>query len=160
MMRKNSAFVFFSVIVAATIFGVLVFSVSAAEDETIKEDTILTFRGFRNSWLDTLTDDQLAKLEKMVMENRAEMEENRNEIMTLLEAWGVEIPVWQGPRGWYEDLTDEQREELETMKQDYQNALKAKLDGWGVEVPELDRVHGFRMGFCRRGPKGFNLFKP
>ena len=48
-MRKNKAFALLSIIVAATVFGVLVFSVSASEDVTIEEETTpLFFWGFRN----------------------------------------------------------------------------------------------------------------
>jgi len=49
-MRKNKAFALLSIIVAATVFGVLVFSVSASEDVTIEEEetTPLFFWGFRN----------------------------------------------------------------------------------------------------------------
>ena len=49
MMRKNKTFALLSMIVAATVFGVLVFSVTASEDVTIEEeDTAPTFCGFRN----------------------------------------------------------------------------------------------------------------
>jgi hypothetical protein len=48
------------------IFGVSVFSVSASEGVTIEEEFAPTFWRFPNRWLDTLTDDQLATLEKMI----------------------------------------------------------------------------------------------
>lgn len=57
-------------------------------------------------------------------------------------------------------LTDEQIEELQTMRQEFQDAVNAKLEEWGVETPEFDGPHGFGMGFRGRGARGFGLFKP
>ena len=185
-MRKNKTFALLSIIVAATIFGVSVFSVTASEDVTIEEETTPTFCGFRNRWLDILTDDQLATLQEMIEENRAEIqnqletwgakifelddeqrellktmiEENRAEVQAQLEAWGVEIPVRQGPMGLRGSLTDEQKEELQTMRQNFQDAVNAKLEECGVEVPDFDGPRGFGMRFCGRGARGFGLFKP
>ena len=185
-LRKNKAFALLSVIVAATVFGVLVFSVAASEDVTIEEETAPAFWGFRNRWLDTLTDDQLATLKQMIEENRAEVkdqleewgvkiselddeqrellktmiDENRAEVKEQLEAWGVEIPMWQDPMGWRDSLTDEQLEELQTMRQNYQDAVNAKLEEWGIETPEVQGPRAFGMGFHGRGARGFGLFKP
>ena len=153
-MRKNKAYVLLSVIVAATVFGVLVFSVAASEDVTVEEEeTAPVFWGFRNRWLDTLTDDQLATLKEMIEENRAE-------VKGQLEAWGVETPMLQGPMGWRDSLTDEQKEELQTMKQNFQDAINAKLEEWGIETPEVQGPRAFGMGFRVRGTRGFGLFKP
>lgn len=152
-MRKNKAYVLLSVIVAATVFGVLVFSVAASEDVTLEEETAPAFGGFRNRWLDTLTDDQLATLKQMIEENRAEVKEQ-------LEAWGVEIPMLQGPMGWRDSLTDEQLEELQTMRQNYQDAVNAKLEEWGIETPEVQGPRPGGRGFRGRGARGFGLFKP
>jgi hypothetical protein len=91
-LRKNKAFALLSVIVAATVFGVLVFSVAASEDVTVEEEeTAPVFWGFRNRWLDTLTDDQLATLKEMIEENRAEVKDQ-------LEEGGIEIPEVPVPR--------------------------------------------------------------
>jgi hypothetical protein len=186
LMRKNKTFALLSIIVAATVFGALVFSVTASEDVTIEEETTHTFCGFRNRWQDTLTDDQLATLQEIIEENRAEIqnqletwdieiselddeqrellktmiEENRAEVQAQLEAWGVEIPMWKGQRGLLDGLTDEQKEELQTMRQNFQDAVNAKLEDWGVETPEVDGPHGFGMGFRGRGARGFGLFRP
>lgn len=195
-MRKNKVFALLTVIVAATVFSVLVYSVVASEDVTNEEEeTAPVFCGFRNRWLDTLTDDQLATLKEIIEENRAEVkdqleewgvkifelddeqreilktmiDENRAEVKAQLEAWGVEIPMWQGPMGWLGSLTDEQKEELQAMRQEYLDAVKAKLEEWGIEIPEVQGpppsgiIPGPRpggMGFCRRGFRGFGLFKP
>jgi uncharacterized protein with GYD domain len=185
-LRKNKAFALLSVIVAATVFGVLVFSVSASEDVTSEEETAPVFCGFRNRWLDTLTDEQRATLQEMIEENRAEVkaqleewgvkiselddeqreilktmiEENQAEVKEQLEAWGIEIPVLQGPMGWQDSLTDEQLEELKTMRQEYLDAVKAKLEEWGIEIPEVPGPRAFDMGFRGRGFSGFGLLKP
>jgi len=88
------------------------------------------------------------------------IEENRAEVKAQLEAWGIEIPMRQDPMGLLESLTDEQKEELQTMRQNYLDAVNAKLEEWSVEVPEVDGACGFGMGFRGRGPRGFSLFKP
>ena len=187
LMRKNKAFALLSILIAATVFGVLVFSASASEDVTTEEEeTAPAFCGFRKLWLDPLTDEQRATLKEMIKENRAEiqsqieawgvefselddgqhkilqsmMEENRAEVEAQLDEWGIEIPVCQGPRGLLDNLTDEQKEELQTMRQGFQDAVNAKLEEWGVEVPEFDGPHGFGMMFHGRGDRGFGLFKP
>jgi len=176
-LRKNKAFALLSIIVAATVFGVLIFSVSASEDVTTEEEeTVPFFWGFRNRWLDTLTDDQLATLKEMIEENRAEVkdqleewdakiselndeqreilktmiEENRAEVKEQLEEWDVEIPMWQGPMGLLGSLTDEQKEELQAMRQDYLDSVNAKLEEWGIEIPE---VHGPPPGGMVHGPR-------
>ena len=177
-MRKNKAYVLLSVVVAVAVFGVLVFSVSASEDVTTEEEetALPFFCGFRNLWLDSLDDDQLAQLEQMIEENRAEVqnqldewgvetelndeqreilktmiEENHAEIKEQLEAWGVEIPLPHGPMGWLNSLTQEQKEELQTMRKEYVDAVKAKLEGWGVETPEINGAPLGGMGFRRGG---------
>jgi len=53
-------------------------------------------------------------------------------------------------------LTDEQIEELQTMRQEFQDAVNAKLEEWGVETPEFNGG----MGFRGRGARGFGQFKP
>ena len=112
-MRKSKAYVLLSVVVAAAVLGVLVFSVSASEDETIEEEeTTLPFSwGFRNRWLDTLTDDQLATLQEMIEENRAE-------VQSQLDAWGVE----------FSELDDEQREILKAMIEENHAEVKEQLE--------------------------------
>ena len=187
LMRKNKAFALLSILITATVFGVLVFSASASEDVTTdEEETAPAFCGFRNRWLDTLTDDQRATLKEMIEENRAEiqsqleawgveiseltdeqrellktmMEENRADVQAQLEEWGIEIPVLHGPRGLMESLTDEQKEELQTMRQEFQDVVNAKLEEWGIEVPAFDGPHRFGMRFLGRGDRGFGLLKP
>lgn len=161
MRKKNKAFAVISIIVVASVFGVLVFSASASDNITTEqEEKTNPFWGFRSGWLDDLTEEQMTTLQEMIEENKAEIEENRAEIEAQLEAWGIEIPTRQCPRSFFDDLTEEQKEELQTMKQDFQNAVNSKLEGWGIEVPEFGSPIRFGMGFHRRGVRGFGLFKP
>jgi hypothetical protein len=67
-----------------------------------------------------------------------------------------EIPVRQCPMGLRGSLTDEQIEESQTMRQEFQDAVNAKLEEWGVETPEFNGG----MGLRGRGARGFGLFKP
>ena len=64
-MKKNKAFALLSIIIVTTVFGVLIFNVTASEDITIEEETTPTFRGFHNRWLDNLTDDQLTTFQEI-----------------------------------------------------------------------------------------------
>ena len=160
----------------------------SSENATVEEEDSANtfFWGFRNRWrvrcwLDSLDDEQIATLQEMIEDNRAEVkaqleawnvsisdlddeqrkilktmiEDNRAEVKEQLEAWGVELPECQGPLGLRGSLADEQLEELQTMRQDFRDSVEAKLKEWGVEPPEF---HG-GMGFRRRGFRGFGLFK-
>jgi hypothetical protein len=150
-MRKSKALALLSFVIAAAVLGIVVLSVSATGDATASEgDPAPAFwRRFCNGWLDSLDDSQRAQLQALV-------EENRGEVMALLDAWGVELPEFQGPRGLRSSLSDEQRDELRTMRQDFRDAVRAKLDEWGVDAPEF---HG--GGGCRgRYLGGFGLFRP
>jgi len=60
-----------------------------------------------------------------------------------------EIPVRQGPMGLRGSLTDEQIEELQTMRQEFQDAVNAKLEAWGIETPEVNGG----MGFVEEAPE-------
>ena len=99
-MRKSKAYVLLSVVVAAAVFGVLIFSSYASEDVTTEEEeTAPTFlRGFRSRWLDNLTDEQLAQIDQLIEENRAK-------VQNQIEDWGVEVSK----------LDDQQREELKSI---------------------------------------------
>jgi len=185
-MKKNRAFALLSIMIAATIFGVLVFSTSASEDVILsEEETAPIVCGFRNRWIDTLNEDQLAILKGMIEENKAEVQnqietwgveifelddeqreflktiinENRDEVQNQLKTWGIEIPVRRDPMGLRDSLTDEQKDELQTMRQNFQDAVNAKLEEWG-EVPDFDGPNGFGKRFRRRGARCFSLFKP
>lgn len=178
-MRKSKAYVLLSVVVVAAVLGVLVFSAYASEGATTEEgETSPTFFwGFRNRWLDILTDEQLAQLEQLIEENRAKVQnqledwggevselddqqreelkaiikENRVEVKELLESWGVETLMRRRPMAWLGSLTDEQKEELHTMRQEYEDALKAKLEEWGIETPEVNGAPLGGLGFRRGG---------
>ena len=141
-----------------TVFGAVIFSVSASDDAINEERTIFPRWGL--GWLDDLTEEQLATLHEKIEENKVEIEENRAEIESQLESWGIEIPALERPKGILEDLTEEQKEELQRMKQEFKNEVDSTLEEWGVEVPKFDGTKRFGKPFNRRGPKGFCLFKP
>ena len=106
--RRNKAFVLLSVVIAVTVFGVLVFSVAASED-VVPEETKHGLRRFHRSWKQTLTDEQVATLKAIIEENRAE-------IQNQIEAWGVE----------FSELDDEQHEILKSMIVFYLRELISK----------------------------------
>jgi Spy/CpxP family protein refolding chaperone len=153
--RKTKALALLSLIVAATVFGAVILSASATDDEAKTEDSFHC-KGLPPQLLEELTEEQREIMQKMIAENQAEMEENRDAIEDQLEEWGIEIPA--PPRhqgGFLEDLTEEQREELETMRQEHLESVKSKLEEWGIEVPEFDE-----MEFGRGGPRRFGPFRP
>ncbi len=185
-MKTNKTYTLLSILIAATVLGVLVFSTSASERPE-EEQTAVNSCRFHEPWLNTLTEEQRETLNLIIEENQEEiqnqleawgveiselneeqretlkqmMKANRAEIEAQLEEWGIEYPVVLGQKSLLDNLTDEQKEELQTMKQDYQDAVKAKLEEWGIEVPEFTvPPQGFGMRFHGRGASGFDLFKP
>ena len=100
-LRRNKAFALLSLICAAAVLDVSVFSASASETTIIEDEVAPPFRGYCNRWLENLTDDQLATLKELIEENRVEVKEQ-------IEAWGAEIS----------ELKDEQREQLKTMMEE------------------------------------------
>ena len=152
---KTKALALLSIIVAVTVFGAFVYSAYATEDGTTKHEKILPFRGLPNDLLERLTEEQQGTLQGMMEENHAEMEANRDEIEAQLEEWGIEIPEKpQHTVDFLEDLTEEQKEELETMRQEFRDSVNSKLEEWGIEVPEFDDTG------LRRCPERFDLVKP
>ena len=144
-----------SIIIAATVFGAVIFSVSATEENTTQEEVVFSGKRLPMELLEELTEEQEEIFKAMIEENQANIKENREEIKSQLEEWGIEVPPPERPRSFLEDLTEEQREELKTMRQEYNDAVKNKLEGWGIEVPEFDC-----MRFGRRGPGRFGMVKP
>ena len=155
IVKKTKALALLSIIVAMTVFGAVIFSVSASEQETNEENTT-PCRGLPTFLLEELTEEQHAILQAMMEENQAEIKANRDEIKVQLEEWGIEIPESpQHPGSFLEELTEEQKEELKTMRHEYKDAVKSKLEEWGIEVPEFA---GIRPG--PRGPGRFRPYKP
>ena len=153
--RKAKALALLSLIVTVTVFGAVILSVSATEDEITTEDS-LHCKGLPPQLLEELTDEQREILQTMIAENKALLEENRDAIQAQLEEWGIEIPVPPRHRGGFlEDLTEEQRAKLETMREEYLDSVKSKFEEWGIEIPEFDGMKG-----GRRGPGGFRPFGP
>lgn len=184
-MRKSKALVALSVVIAATVFGVLIFSVSASDDVASEEPEHF-FQRFHSCWEQTLTEDQLETLKAIINENHAEIQDqidawgvefseldeeqheilremieaNHDEVEAQLEAWGIEIPVCPGPMGLLDSLTDEQKEELQTMYQNFRESVNAKLEEWGINLPEIDGTCPCDMGFHGRAARGFGPFRP
>ncbi len=127
VLRKSKVFALLSVICAVTIFGVLVFSASANETTTIKEENTQQFWVHCNRWQDSLTDDQLATLKEMINEQRTEIKEQ-------MEAWGVKIS----------ELDEEQREQLKIMIEEKRAEVQAHLGECSIEVPVLQFPMDFK----------------
>ena len=131
MMQTRKALALMLITVAATIFGISIFSFSAFEDLTTDEEvTAPAFCGFRHPWLNILTDEQRATLKERI-------EEKREEVKAQLEVWGIEVPMQQCQMTLLDSLKDEQKEELQKMKKEYQDAVNAKLEEQGIEVQEF-----------------------
>ena len=153
--RKRKALALLSLVVAVTVFGAVILSVSATEDETATDDS-LHCKGLPPQLVEELTDEQREILQTMIADNQALMEENRDAIEAQLEEWGIEIPAPPQHRGGFlEDLTEEQRTELETMREEYLESVKSKFEEWGIEVPEFDA-----MGCGGRSHGGYTPFGP
>ena len=56
--------------------------------------------------------------------------------ITTVETKSVNPSVMWGRMGWLSDLTDEQRTELQTMREEFQSAVQAKLTEWGVQIEQ------------------------
>ena len=128
-MRKSKTLALLSFVIAAAILGIAVLSVSATENTTESEgDPTPAFcRRFCNGWLDSLDDSQRAQLQALI-------EENRGEVMALLDTWGVKIC----------DLDDDQRAQLRALVEENRGEVMALLDTWGVELPEFQCPRGLR----------------
>ena len=156
IIKKTKALALLSIIIATTVFGAVIFSVSATEDDITQEESVFSVERLPTKLLDELTEEQKEILKAMIEENQADIKENREEIKSQLEEWGIEIPPpSEHPRSFLEDLTEEQRQELKTIRQEFNEAVKNKLEGWGIEVPEFDC-----MRFARRGPGKLGMVKP
>ena len=155
IIKKTKALALLSIIIATTVFGAVIFSVSAREEDTTQEESVFPVKRLPTKLLDELTEEQQEILKAMIEENQADIKENREEIKSQLEEWGIEIPPPEHPRSFLEDLTEEQRQELKAMRQEFNESVKNKLEGWGIEVPEFDC-----MRFARRGPGKFGMVKP
>lgn len=83
---------------------------------------------------------------------------NGEDTATNDETEGGCLPLRRGGIGWLSNLTDEQRAELQTMREEFQDAVKAKLEEWGVEVPAFQGQMGFGgLGPMRGGCGDFGL---
>ncbi len=147
--KRTKTLALLSMLVAVTVFGAVVFTASATEEGTAEETTV-PCRGLPDFLLDELTEEQRETLQSMIEEKHADNKANREEINAQLEEWGIEVPeAPQHAGGFLEDLTEEQKEELKTMRQEFHDARASKLEEWEIEVPEFDGVRPGRLGPCR-----------
>jgi hypothetical protein len=59
---------------------------------------------------------------------------NDEDILAMEETETGIPPFRCGRKGWMSELTDDQKAELEAMREEVQVAIQAKLDEWGVEM--------------------------
>ena len=179
-MINKKGYMLLSILVAATILGILALSVTASDDANIQEEKTAPkfFRKSPKAWLGTLDDNQLTILKQMIKDGKVEVQdqlelwdkkiyelndeqretlraiimENKSEVKDQLEQWGIKIPTFRGLMSWLGSLTDGQKEELQAMKQEYLDSVKAKLEQWDIETPE-------GLGLRRFIRRGFSKFR-
>jgi DNA-binding transcriptional regulator YhcF (GntR family) len=136
------------------------------------------------SFLKGLTDEQREAVQSKVKEMKtqgASREEIHAAVTEMLKGYGIEVPedsvgphgrggFGPGPRGFWKDLTKEQRDAVEAKIKDMKNqgstreeihtAVAEMLKGYGIEVP-ADSVGPQGRGGFGPGPGGFwkNLTK-
>jgi len=129
------------------ISGATLLSVFASSDEGE------TFsRGQRHPWLGELTDDQREELKQTLEDMKeagATQEEIREAVNAKLDEWGIEVP--ENPRcsNFMDQLTEEQREELQEKMQELRESgasreemMEARLKllkEFGIDMDELPR---------------------
>ena len=59
---------------------------------------------------------------------------NDGEILTMDETETVVRPFRRGQMGWMSELTEDQKAELEAIREEMRDAIKAKLDEWDIEI--------------------------
>ncbi len=100
-------------------------------------------------FLQQLTEEQrqeLSSLREEMVEAGATRQEIRDAIHAQLEAWGIDVLEHPGPRGPQLDLTEEQKQELQQLRQELldsgasreeiHKAIREQLEMWGIEPPE------------------------
>lgn len=175
---NKKGYMLLSILVAATILGILALSVLASDDVIIQEEKAAPklFRKSLKPWLGSLDDNQLTILKQMIKDGKVEIQdqlelwgkkiyelndeqretlraiimENKSEVKDQFEQWGIKIPTFRGLMSWLGSLTDEQKEELQSMKQEYLDSVKDKLEEWDIETPEGLGLRAFiRRGFSK-----------
>ncbi|MCW4042229.1 MAG: heat shock 70 family protein, partial [Candidatus Bathyarchaeota archaeon] len=100
-----------------------------------------------------LSDVQLEEIKDMVQdmhENGASKEEIKAAVESKLTEWGIEVPKFEQSRlpPWWSELTDEQKEEIITIKEELReagaskeeirDAVKTKLEEWNRDSKETN----------------------
>lgn len=61
---------------------------------------------------------------------------NDEDILAMDETETIVLPFRHGRIGWTSELTEDQKAELEAIREEFQDAIQAKLDEWGVEIEQ------------------------
>jgi hypothetical protein len=81
-------------------------------------------------------------------ENGASREEVKTAVESKLTKWGIDVLTFEQSRlpPWWSELTDEQKEEIITIKEELieagaskeeiRDAFKMKLEEWNIEIPK------------------------
>ena len=108
-------------------------------------------KGRHPPFLNDLTEEQREEIKDMVQdmhENGASKEEIKAAVESKLTEWGIEVPKFEQPRKpqWWSELTDEQKEEIITIKEELieagaskeeiRDAIKMKLEEWNIKIPK------------------------
>jgi hypothetical protein len=141
--NKNIGLILISVLVVSAISGGIILTTYASDDRGIGRFN----RGACN--FGDLSDVQLEEIKAMVQdmrENGASKEEIKAAVESKLTEWGIEAQKFEQPRlpPWWSELTDEQKEEIITIKEELieagasreeiRDAFKMKLEEWNIEI--------------------------
>jgi len=143
--NKNIVLILISVLVVSVISGGIILTTYASDDKGIGRFN----RGACN--FGDLSDVQRQEIKGMVQdmrENGASKEEIKAAVELKLTEWGIEVPKFEQIRKpqWWSELTDEQKEEIITIKEELieagasneaiRDAVKLKLEEWNLEIPK------------------------
>ena len=143
--NKNIVLILISVLVVSVISGGIILTTYASDDKGIGRFN----RGACN--FGDLSDVQRQEIKGMVQdmrENGASKEEIKAAVESKLTEWGIEVPKFEQIRKpqWWSELTDEQKEEIITIKEELieagasneeiRDAVKLKLEEWNLEIPK------------------------
>jgi len=143
--NKHIGLILVSVLVVSAISGGIILTTYASDDKGI----VRFNRGACN--FGDLSDVQREEIKDMVQdmrENGASKEEIKAAVESKLTEWGIEVPKFEQSRKpqWWSELTDEQKEEIITIKEELieagasneeiRDAVKMKLEEWNLEIPK------------------------
>lgn len=143
--NKNIGLILISVLVVSAISGGIILTTYASDDRGIGRFN----RGACN--FGDLSDVQREEIKDIVQdmhEDGASKEEIKAAVESKLTEWGIEVPKFEQSRlpPWWSELTDEQKEEIITIKEELReagaskeeirDAVKTKLEEWNIEIPK------------------------